>query len=289
MKYRRKFEFSPKLLLIFLTVVCALLLTVSVMFRDVAKPFTNVVGMVIIPMQNGINRVGGWAGDTFGDFKSLKELRQENEELKAEIEKLNEANKRLNGSKEELAQAENLLDLKDNYKDYNTIGARVISKGSGNWYQTLVINKGTKDGIKKDMNVLADGGLAGIITDVGINYAKVRTIIDDDSSVSAMSEKSRNLCVVKGNSESIKENGMIDVKYISKDAEMHEGERLTTSHISSKYVPGLLIGNIQNIAMDPSNLTQSAVVVPEVDFQLIEKVLVITDLKIVPSDSDSAD
>lgn len=289
MKYRRKFEFSPKMLLIVLTVVCALLLSVSVICKDLTRPFTNIVAAVIIPMQDGINSVGVWVDDRLGSFKSMDELKTENEELTKKVEELTKANERLSGNQKELEDLRQMLSLKEEYSSYSTIGARVISKGSGNWYETFVINKGSDDGIEINMNVLAGNGLVGIVTETGHNYAKVRSIIDDASNVSAKSLSTADTCVVQGNSESIQKDGTIDVEYISKDATMQAGDELVTSHISSKYLEGLRIGTVSDISMDSSNLTKSARVTPVVDFQHIEEVLVITQLKEVPEGNESAD
>ncbi|MCD8020606.1 MAG: rod shape-determining protein MreC [Clostridiales bacterium] len=289
MRQRRKIELSPKMLLVVLTVLCALLLSVSVIFKDVTKPFTNVVATVIIPMQDGINSIGVWVSDRLESAKSMDDLQAENEELQQQVEELTQENESLNHDQEELESLRALLELSEQYPDYETVGARVISNGSGNWYENFVINKGSDDGIAVNMNVLADGGLVGIVTDVGSNYAKVQSIISDDSNVSAMSVTTSDTCIVKGNSESMNEEGYIDVTYISKDATIQAGDELVTSHISSKYLQGLTIGTVRDITMDSSNLTQSAKVMPVVDFQHIEEVLVILDLKDVPEDGDTAD
>ena len=258
MKHRRNIEFSPKMLLIFLTALCVLLLSVSVIFKEVTKPFGNIVATVVIPMQDGINSVGVWVSDRFTSRKTMEELQE-------------------------------LFALQQEYASYKTVGARVISNGSGNWYENFIINKGSSDGITENMNVLADNGLVGIVTDVGRNYAKVQSIISDGSSVSAMSTTSSDNCVVQGNSETMNRDGNIDVAYISKDATMKAGDELVTSNISSRYLPGLRIGTVSDITMDSSNLTQSAKVTPVVDFQHIDEVLVITQLKKVPADSESAE
>ena len=289
MKSHHKFEFSPKMLLIVLTAICILLLTLSAVFKNTAKPFSAIAGTVVVPMQNGVNSFGIWVGDHVGSLKSMKELKKENEALTKKVEKLTEENETLNTDQKTLDELRALLKLDKEYSQYKKVGANVISRGSGNWYTTFVINKGSKDGIKVNMNVLAGTGLVGIVTETGKNYAKVRSIIDDDSSVSAKSLTSGDTCVIKGNSESIQKDGTIDVTYISKDAKLKEGEELVTSHISSKYLAGIRIGTIGKISMDSSNLTRTAKVTPEVDFEHLEHVLVITQLKEVPKDSESAD
>ena len=216
-------------------------------------------------------------------------MKVENEELSKKVDDLTKENERLSGDQKELEDLRQLVGLKEEYSSYSTIGARVISNGSGKWYETFVINKGSDDGIEVNMNVLAGTGLVGIVTEVGHNYAKVRSIIDDASNVSAKSMTTADTCVVQGNSESIRKDGTIDVEYISKDATMQAGDELVTSHISSKYLEGLRIGTVSDISMDSSNLTKSARVTPVVDFQHIEEVLVITQLKEVPEGSESAD
>ena len=278
MKNRHNFEFSPKTMLVFLTIICILLLSVSAVLKDAVKPLSAVAETVVIPMQDGINSFGVWVGDHAGSFKSMKELKKENAKLNEKVRELTQENETLSTNEKEL-----------NNLQYKKVGARVISKGSGNWYNTFVINKGSKDGIKVNMNVIADGGLVGIVTETGRTYAKVCSIINDSSSVSAKSSQAGDTCVVQGNSESVQKDGTIDVTYISKDADMKEGEELITSHISSKYLEGIKIGTVSKISTDSSNLTKSAKVTPFVDFQHIEDVLVITQLKEVPADSDSAD
>ena len=282
MKNRHNFEISPKLLLILLTVLCGVLLTLSVLFKGLGKPFTQVTALFIVPMQDGINTVGTWADEHLHSFKSRKELQAENEKLNEKVAELEEENNKLLSGDAELSELRELLKLDEEYADYTKIGARVISNGGGNWYKTFLINKGTNDGVDVNMNVLAGNGLVGIVIEAGTNYAKVRSIIEDESRVSAMVQRSGDTCVVKGNTETIFKDGTIDVTYISKDAQINEGDELVTSHISSRYLPGLRIGNLSNILTDTSDLTKSAKVTPVVDFRHLEYVLVITQVKEMP-------
>lgn len=289
MKERRKIDLSPRVLLIVFTVICLLLIIVSAIFRKASKPLAFIAGTFIVPMQDGINSVGAWIDDYFDSFDSLKDLQRKNAELTQRVDELTQLNESLKIDQTELEDLRGLLSLDKKYTDYTKVGARVISNGSNNWYQNFVINKGSDDGIKENMNVLAGSGLVGIVTEVGKNYAKVRSIISDGSSVSAMSVATSDTCVVKGNPQRMEEKGYIDVSFISKDAEMKAGDELVTSHISSRYLPGLLIGNVRDITIDSTNLTKSAHVTPVVDFQHIKQVLVILELKEVPEDAETVD
>ena len=106
----------------------------------------------------------------------------------------------------------------------------------------------------------------------------MRSIIDDNSSVSATISGTESLCTVSGDLSSIKD-GYINVGYVSKDVTIEEGAELVTSHVSNKFLPGLLIGYISDIKMDANNLTQSAKCLPAVDFKNLQEVLVILDRK----------
>lgn len=289
MKERRKIELSPRILLIVLTVICIIMIVISAMFKKAAKPLSFITGTFIVPMQDGINSVGVWLDDYFDSFESMKELQQKNSALTERVNELTQANEELRSNQSELDELRALLALDQEYSQYKKVGARVISNGSNNWYRNFVINKGSDDGIQVNMNVIAGTGLVGIVTEVGKNYAKVQSIISDESSVSAMSVTTSDTCVVKGNTEKIQESGMIDVRYISKDAEMNSGDELVTSHISSRYLQGLRIGTVSDIKIDSTNLTKSAQVTPVVDFQHIKQVLVIMDLKEVPRDAETVD
>ena len=105
----------------------------------------------------------------------------------------------------ELARLEQLYELDEEYTDYPKVAARIISKDPGNWYDTFMINRGSNDGIRVDNNVIAGKGLEGFVTEVGSNWATVRSIIDDSSNVSAMTVSTDDICVVEGDLELIDE------------------------------------------------------------------------------------
>ena len=159
------------------------------------------------------------------------------------------------------------------------MAANIIASDSGNWFNTFVIDKGSKDGLAADMNVIAGSGLVGIITKVGDNWAQVRSIIDDMSEVSAQVLSTSDLCFVKGDLQ-LMESGLIQL-YQLRDTEGKAsiGDTVVTSHVSDKYHAGLLIGYINELSLDSNNLTRSGTLTPAVDFEHLHSVLVITDLK----------
>lgn len=278
MRRRTKFYIKPKHLLIICIILCLGLILFSFRFGDKLSPVKDAVSTVITPMQKGINTVGTYLSNKLDNFKSIGALQEENAKLKEQVDLLSYQNKLLMQDKYELDELRKLYELDQQYIDYPKVAARVISKDTNNWYSVFTIDKGEKDGLKKDMNVIAGNGLVGIITEVHYNYSKVRAIIDDNSSISGEFTKTSDTCFVNGDLQ-LMDQDKIRVELINKDAEIADGDEVVTSQISTKFLQGILIGYVSDIQLDSSNMTKTAYLTPAVDFERLEEVLIITELK----------
>ena len=267
-----------KYLLIGLTIFCIALIGVSSIRDGILEPLCTGVGYVLVPLQTGVNAVGRGIYTGIRDYSQLKEALDENERLKEDIARLTEENNRLQAEQYELARLRDLYELDQEYMNYEKIGARIIAKDSGDWFQVFRVNKGSADGVEVDNNVIAGGGLVGIVTDVGANYATVRSIIDDSSRVSAMALQSGDNCIVGGDL-TLFEEGRLRITNISRDGDVKTGDAIVTSNISSKFMPGILIGYAADITVDPERLTKSGYLIPVADFDNLQEVLIITGTK----------
>ena len=274
-KSKIKIKIVPRYLFIIMIVVCLVLLFVSYRFSDSLGPVKTVVGDAVTPMQVGINKLGSYFTSKLDYLKNLDDLLAKNKELSEKLDKISYENKSLLQGKYELDDFRELYNLDQTYADYPKVAARVISKETNNWYSEFKIDKGSDDGIKPGMNVMAGNGLVGIITKVGRNNSRVRSIIDDGSNVMGMLLDTSDTCVVKGNLKLLDE-GHIEVTDIKKGSVVKDGYEVVTSYISPKYHPGILIGYISNIKVDPSNMTESGYLTPAVDFSKLDMVLIIT-------------
>ena len=276
-----------KYLLAGLSIFCVLLIVVSFLDSSATAPVKQVSGFIITPVQKGINGFGSWLSGLTDNFEDAETLRTENKELKEKVDTLTAENSQLIQDREELLRLRELYDLDEQYDDYEKVGARIIAKESGNWFQLFTIDKGSNDGIQKDMNVISGGGLVGIVTEVGPNWATVRSIIDDNSNVSAMVSTTSDQCIIAGDLRLIDEGSLNLVKLTDADNKVHVGDKVVTSYISEKFLPGILIGYISELNNDANNLTQSGYITPVVDFRHLQEVLVILELKeYVPSASE---
>ncbi len=280
---------SGKTLLSVITVICAGLIALSIIFPDAASgPAGNVVKVLVTPLQKSMNSFGQYLSGLSTNLEGSASLKAKNKELQEKVDKLTAENSELVLNKEELTRLQTLLDLKNQYSDYDMVGANVISRGSSNWYNTFTIDKGTNDGIQVDCNVMAGAGLVGIVTKVGPNWATVRSIIDDDSNVSAMVSTTSDTCIVAGNLQLIDQGTISLVKLLDDNNHVHVGDKVVTSNISEKYLPGILIGYISELNNDANNLTKSGQLTPVVDFRHLQEVLVIRTLKNYVASQDDA-
>ena len=279
MRKNNQTNFSSKHILLILSVVCVLLMGLSLVTDKVGGPLRAVANYTIVPMQKGINTIGLWMSDFSHNFETIQELRKKNKDLQAQIDELTVKNNLLQQDKHELERLRELYALDELYADYKKVGARVTMNDSGNWFHSFVIDKGSNDGIKVDMNVMAGKGLVGIVTEVGPHWSRVRSIIDDASNVSALVLSTSDTCVVNGDL-TLMQDGRIRFEMLANNGtEIKEGEQVVTSHISNKYLQGILIGYISEIHVDSNNLTRSGYITPVVDFEHLREVLVITTTK----------
>lgn len=278
MRRRTKLPIEPKVILIAFSLICCILLIVSFQYEEKLAPVKNFAGDVVTPMQKGINSVGKWFSDKVQIVTTMEQLIEENNQLKDKLANISYENKILQQEKYELEDLRQLYKLDEKYASYPKVAARVISRDSNNWYNQFCIDKGSEDGLAVNMNVIAGDGLVGIITEVGTNWSKVRTIIDDKSNVSGMTLKASDTCNVRGNLELI-DKGLIELELADKNADIKEGDEIVTSHISDRFLEGILIGYVNSISVDSSNMTQSGYLTPAVSFDSLDTVLVITELK----------
>ena len=262
-----------------MTFFCVSAIVATLASGVTSAPLKEAAGLIIVPFEKSIASKGQWMTDVQDSFREKEDLIQQNEELQTTVDTLTEQNNVLLQDQAELARLEQLYELDEEYTDYPKVAARIISKDPGNWYDTFMINRGSNDGIRVDNNVIAGKGLVGIVTEVGSNWATVRSIIDDSSNVSAMTVSTDDICVVEGDLELIDEGKLRFSQLYDREDKVSVGERIVTSNISDKYVEGLFIGYVSEIELDTNNLTKTGTLVTPVDFQHLKDVFVITTNK----------
>ena len=246
--------------------------------------FENAVGSLITPVQNAFRSATTSVRDFFADRKSLSELQKEydaiafeNEQLRMELQEAEEAVHENENLKE-------LLDAKDTYSSLDPVYAKVIARDAGPWFETFSVNRGSNSGVKVGMAVVNGDGLIGRVYEVGLNYAKVITIIDSRSSVACLMQRTRDNGVMRGQLSSDDDTAECFVYYLPNINSISPGDTVITSGMDSIYPKGLKIGTVTALSLDAGSDGTYAVVTPSVDFQRIEEVFILRT--VIETDTD---
>ena len=269
---------TSKYIFIVLTAVCLIFISTSFFTDRLVAPLRSAISMVVVPLQKGMNNLGLWTYDKYTTLQEISVVLDENKELKSKVDDLTEENNQLRQDTYELSRLRELYQLDEKYTGYTKVGARIIEVTADNWSKAFKVDKGSDDGIQKDMNVIAGGGLVGIVTEVGKNYSIIKTIIEDNNSVSGMLIDTNETCIVEGDIEQ-SDSGFVKLTHFKSDITVRDGDKVVTSNISDKYLQGILIGYAKDVTPDSNNLTQSGYLVPAVDFNNLQEVLIITEMK----------
>lgn len=261
-------------ILAIVTVAILILMAVSTLSGEKANLAEDALGTVMTPVQKVFRSIGTATGNFFGRFKTNSHYRETNEKLLAEIAELEGKVREIDTLRNENERLRGLLSFQESHEGYDMIGATVIAKDPGAWYSTFKIDKGTKDGLKKYDIVVTSAGLVGYISEVGTTWASVSSIIDSKSAAGCIVQRTGNSAIVEG-STSLMQEGMCHLSYLSRNAEVVEGDFVETSGLGGIYPEGLLIGKIKSLTVDSQGLYYESIIEPAVNFERISEVLVI--------------
>lgn len=274
MKFIKKHK---KIFVVTTSVLCLLSVIITISYRQKPNLIENTIGTLISPFQKVFSGTTNYFKNKISFLNNIIEIENQNYDLKKKVAELTEETNRLNYLDDENKKLASLLELELRYPQHEKVGAYVVAKDMSTWYDVFIIDKGTMDGIQKNMIVLADGGLCGKILEAGLNYSKVVGIIDDTSVISAKNNRTDDFGLVRGDINLMLE-GLCIMEDINVNAEIVENDEIITSTLSKYYPPGLLIGHVREIKTDSKGLTKTAIVEPAVDFKNIETVLIIKNV-----------
>lgn len=253
-------------------IVLIIIVTFSNNENGEASLFENVANKVVIPIQNGLaflkNKVGG--NETF--FIDINNLKSQNEELKKKNSELEQSVRELENVKTENGTLKEYLGLTEKYGEYKTIPGYVLNRDISNYSKIIIINIGKNDGIQKDMTVIGDEGLVGHIVSVTDTTAKVQTIADTSSSVSAIMSTTKDSIVCKG---MLGSNSELKAMYIPIEANIIQGDSIETSGVGGIYPKGIHIGTVKKVVSTQNIADRYALVETAINFNKLTSVLVI--------------
>ena len=211
---------------------------------------------------NGVRRV--WSG-----YVGLRQLKTENDELKRQLADAQVALQAQRALADRARGLEKLLELRDRVS-LQTTSAEIIGAGADPDFRTVTIDKGTRDGLRPDMAIVAPGGVVGRVVIPSARSPKVQLLIDRNAAAGALIERSRAQGVVVGSGED-----RLRLENVSEAADIVVGDVVVTSGIEGIYPKGFVIGKIESVEKSGPAFKRITVK-PSVDFSSLEEVLVVT-------------
>jgi len=260
----------PALFLIISITIVSITLKKDYVFKKLEVPVINTLS----PAQKILSRVGFSIKENLDMIPQLFYMKEENENLKKQVAELLQYKQNIIEYQRENADLRTLLGFKERSFQYDLEAAEVIARDPSNWFNVILIDKGEKHGIKKDMAVITDEGLVGYTISTASNTSKVVLITDERSSVSAMLQRTRDNGMVKGTIDPAP-SGYLKMEFLPQDANLVKGDIVISSGLGGIIPKGIIIGEVAEANKESYELMQYAIIKPAVDFMKLERVFVI--------------
>ena len=251
----------------------ALLLAVLFLFPGQSQGLLDIldgpVGQVVRLPLEAVSSLDQGISDMWQQYVSLQHVADENRRLRQEMEWLRGENSQLREAAAATQRLTSLLQFKEQALP-SMVAAQVIGRDSSNRYKSVILNKGESDGIQKDMGVITPAGVVGRVVKATGATSVVLLLTDPNNAIAGLIQRTRDEGIVEGVPQ-----GRAKLKYIPMLSAVKEGDRVVTSGLVGGFPRGLAIGTITSIDREEGALFQTAELVPEVDVNRVEEVLVI--------------
>lgn len=263
----------------FKVLACIVLLLLGLMLRagtseGFAPQPSSVVGAIVSPLQKVSSAIASGTREIITYFVKTGSIRRENEKLKNEINELRKKVIDYNTIKNENELYKEYLGIKGENPDFELAPAIVIGRDPAMLDYSFTIDKGSLAGIKPKDAVISKDGLVGVVSEVGLTYSKVSTILDVAVNVSAYNSRTREDGVV-GGSVDLSLKGQCKMSYLQRDTQTKPGDIISTSGLGGIFPEGLVIGTVVEVKPEQQGITKYAVIETAADCRNIKDVLVI--------------
>jgi len=261
--------------------LAAVLLSVMSYFSATAAPLPNLAGIIAAPFRAAAASITGQVQSWTGYLTEFDELKAENERLKLQIAEMEETVRQAESDREENVRLRELAQLREQRRDLHFESARILVQDVSNWSSMLTVNKGAAHGVEKGNCVVTEAGdLVGVVTEAGLNWSTVRTVLDSDSSIGALIFRSGAAAVAQGDFALMSE-GRLTLAYLGTEPDVVSGDLIVTSGLGDYYPSQLVIGYVEEVRASDSGLAQYAVIRPEAELDSLTQVFIVTSFDIV--------
>lgn len=276
---------------LFLILICVALVLTVVPAVLSAMGHTGIVRQAFLtvtyPVRAAFNAVArGFRG--FGEyFTQYSTLKEENESLKQELDELQSKLDRADVALDENEWLRGYFGISEEMLKLELIDANVVGYSTGNTDTVYMLDKGSVNGVAVNMAVITEDGIVGCVTEVGLNWCKITSIIEDSFAVGAYVARTGDHGIVRGD-YSRRADGTCLMSSLSENSDVKEGDLVLSSGIGSVYPVGITVGRVISVSSDPATRTKTAVIEPSAKFDNIKKVMIIKSYTVSETEADES-
>jgi len=262
---------------VFLFAVNVIVLSVMAKHRQPVSGIERAALFITAPIQTAFHHVVKWTNNLWRQYFFLVFTAKENENLKEVLKLALEKNRWHTEIESSNARLRKLLDFQE-ATSYKMIAAEVVGKDPSPWFKTIVVNKGAAKGVLKGLPVVTPEGIVGQVIESASGYSKVMLIIDQNSAVDALIQRTRARGIIQGES-----GGGFNFKYVLRKEDVRVEDRVVSSGLDGVFPKGFDLGHVSGVVRPMAGMFQVVTVLPSVDFDKLEEVFIILN----PSDWES--
>ena len=262
---------------LFAAAVIAVTLALMSVLSNTSSPLVNLANTIASPFRSAYTAVAEWFNDKQKYYRDYTDLEEENRRLRQQIAQMEADVRQGQLDSEENARLRDLLGLQEERPDLteDIVLATITEHAVTNWTASLTVSRGTNDGLEVGDCVMDENGnLVGTVSAVGTNWATILTLVDTDTSIGAQVFRTGELGVAQGNFALMGEN-RLRLDYLPAGCELLGGDLVVTSGLGGFYPAGLVIGSVEEVQLDDSGAASYAVLVPAVDFDALQQVVIL--------------
>lgn len=268
----------------FLSTRVRVVLVVAVLLAALLAVISNLTGLnlgetvqgMLTPLRTGVSKLKDQAEQLYSYMFNYEALLAENAALKEKIAQMEDDARIADSLARENDRYRAMLNLLEAHEDYKIVDAYIIAWGSNDWSNTITINRGTNAGIEVDMCAITDNGaVVGLVTEVGSNYAVIKTVLDSSLVISATIASSGYNGDVQGNYTGGNEN-LLRMNYLPTDSVIRNNDQVVTSG-STTYPRDLILGYVVDAGFDDTGVAKFALLDPAADIDTLEQVFILTE------------
>ncbi|MBQ4042538.1 MAG: rod shape-determining protein MreC [Clostridia bacterium] len=270
-------QFLKSRFFVVVTVIALILVAVPTVLSTfgLTDPLRGAVNILMTPLQKGFNYITDALDGYTAYFTEFDELVAENTRLKAQLADLSDRIYTAQETETRNQWLSQFLEMKRAHTDFTFADAAITGHESVNYMTVFTVDKGTSHGIRAGMPVVTPDGVLGFVDEVGLTWAKIRTLIEASTAVGACVERTGEDGLIEG-SFALSRDGFCRLTYLDAESDVQVGDRIVTSGYGSVYPRGLVIGYVTEIVPDLYSRTLTATVQPAASLTDLERVMIIT-------------